>query len=90
MPLTLFGSYAHVGKRFSDIQNLQLLPGYDTFDLGATFKAGPLEFQAVVTNLTNTLGLTEGNARIIGTTSGSVIARSIFGRNFQLSALYRF
>ncbi|MFT4026198.1 MAG: TonB-dependent receptor [Novosphingobium sp.] len=88
--LTLFGSYAHVGKRFSDIQNLQLLPGYDTFDLGATFKAGPLEFQALVSNLTNTLGLTEGNARIIGTTDGSVIARSIFGRNVQLSALYRF
>jgi len=88
--LTLFGSYAHVGKRFSDIQNLQILPGYDTIDLGATFKAGPLELQALVTNVTDSLGLTEGNARIIGTTSGSVIARSIFGRAFQLSALYKF
>jgi outer membrane receptor protein involved in Fe transport len=88
--LTLFGSYAHVGKRFSDIQNLQQLPGYDTVDLGATFKAGPMELQGLVTNVTNSLGLTEGNARIIGTTSGSVIARSIFGRAFQVSALYRF
>ncbi|RZK03799.1 MAG: TonB-dependent receptor [Novosphingobium sp.] len=88
--LTLFGAYQHVGKRFSDIQNLQQLPAYDTLDLGATFKAGPLELQGLVTNVTNSLGLTEGNARIIGTTSGSVIARSIFGRAFQLSALYKF
>lgn len=88
--LTLFGAYSHVGKRFSDIQNLQQLPAYDTLDLGATFAAGPLEVQALVTNVTNTLGLTEGNARIIGTTSGSVIARSIFGRALQLSALYKF
>lgn len=88
--LTLFAAYSHVGERFSDIQNLQQLPGYDTLDLGATFAAGPLELQALVTNATNTLGLTEGNARIVGTTDGSVIARSIFGRAFQLSALYRF
>lgn len=88
--LTVFGAYTHVGKRFSDIQNLQQLPGYDTLDLGVTFAAGPLELQGLVTNVTNTLGLTEGNARIIGTTDGSVIARSIFGRAFQLSALYRF
>lgn len=88
--LTVFGAYTHVGKRFSDIQNLQQLPDYDTLDLGVTFAAGPLELQGLVTNVTNTLGLTEGNARIIGTTDGSVIARSIFGRAFQLSALYRF
>jgi outer membrane receptor protein involved in Fe transport len=88
--LTIFGAYAHVGKRFSDIQNLQTLPSYDTFDLGATFKADPIEFQVTGTNLTNALGLTEGNARIIGTTSGSVIARSIFGRAYQASLIYRF
>lgn len=88
--LTIFGAFAHVGKRFSDIQNLQVLPSYDTFDLGATFKADPIEFQVTGTNLTNALGLTEGNARIIGTTSGSVIARSIFGRAYQASLIYRF
>lgn len=88
--LTFFGAYTHIGKRFSDIQNLQVLPAYDTLDLGLTFAAGPMEFQALVTNATNELGLTEGNARIIGTTDGSVIARSIFGRAFQASALFRF
>lgn len=88
--VTLFGAYTHVGKRFSDIQNLQELPAYDTLDLGIGFKRDPVEVQLSGTNITNTLGLTEGNARIIGTTDGSVIARSIFGRAFQLSAVYRF
>lgn len=87
---TLFGAYTHVGSRFSDIQNLQLLPAYDTFDLGASVKVGRIEFQVTANNLTNTLALTEGNARIVGTTGGSVIARSNFGRSFQATAVYRF
>ncbi|WP_207796691.1 TonB-dependent receptor [Sphingomonas oleivorans] len=88
--ITLFGAYNYVGKRFSDIQNLQRLPSYQTVDLGVTANFDPIELQFTVTNLTDELGLTEGNARIIGTTSGSVIARSIFGRAYQLSARYRF
>ncbi len=88
--LTLFGAYTHVGSRFSDIQNLQKLPAYDTIDLGAAVKFDPFELQVTVNNLTNTLALTEGNARIIGTTGGSVIARSNFGRTFQATAVYRF
>jgi hypothetical protein len=43
-------------------------------------------------NLTNELGLTEGNARVIG--SGTVdnffLARPIFGRHVTLSVAYRF
>lgn len=87
---TLFGAYSHVGSRFSDIQNLQKLPAYDTLDLGASVKLDKVELQVTANNLTNSLGLTEGNARIIGTTGGSVIARSIFGRSFQATAVYRF
>ncbi len=87
---TLFGAYTHVGSRFSDIQNLQKLPSYDTLDLGAAVKIDKFELQFTANNLTNTLALTEGNARIIGTTGGSVIARSNFGRSFQATAVYRF
>lgn len=53
-------------------------------------KFDPFELQVTVNNLTNTLALTEGNARIIGTTGGLVIARSNFGRTFQATAVYRF
>lgn len=87
---TLFGAYTYVGARFSDIQNLQELPSYQTVDLGASVKFDKLELQLTASNLTNALALTEGNARIIGTTGGSVIARSNFGRTFQATAVYRF
>lgn len=86
----IFGAFTHVGSRYSDIQNLQLLPAYNTVDLGASVQFGSLELQVTGTNLNNALGLTEGNARIIGNTSGSVIARSIFGRSVQATAVYRF
>lgn len=88
--LTLFGAFTHVGSRFSDIQNLQKLPKYSTLDLGASVNFGKFELQLTANNLTNTLALTEGNARIIGTTGGSVIARSNFGRTFQATGVYRF
>lgn len=88
--LTLYGAYAHIGQRFSDIQNFQILKAYDTLDLGASLKTGPAEFQFTASNVTNALGLTEGNARIIGTTSGAVIGRSIFGRSYQFSTIVRF
>lgn len=88
--LTLFGAYTHVGARFSDIQNLQKLPAYDTFDLGAAVKLDRIEIQLTANNITNALALTEGNARIIGTTGGAVIARSNFGRTYQATAVYRF
>lgn len=86
--ITLFSAYNYVGKRFSDIQNFQRLPSYQTVDLGVTAEFGPAQLQFTVANLTDELGLTEGNARIIGTTAGSVIARSIFGRAYQLSARF--
>ena len=87
---TIFGAFTHIGSRYSDIQNQQLLPHYNTLDLGVGATFGQLELQVTGNNLTNTLGLTEGNARIIGSTSGSVIARSTFGRSFQATAVYRF
>jgi outer membrane receptor protein involved in Fe transport len=87
---TLFGAFTHVGSRFSDIQNLQKLPSFNTLDLGASVKLGAFELQLTGNNLTNALALTEGNARIIGSTAGSVIARSNFGRSYQATAVYRF
>jgi hypothetical protein len=43
------------------------------------------------TNLTNELGLTEGNSRLTGAqSSGPINARPIFGRAVEASVLYRF
>jgi outer membrane receptor protein involved in Fe transport len=88
--LTLFAAYTHVDARYSDIQNLQKLPEYDTLDLGIGLKMGAVDLQLTGLNVTDELGLTEGNARIVGTTDAAVIGRSIFGRSYQATAAYRF
>jgi outer membrane receptor protein involved in Fe transport len=45
--------------------------------------------RALVNNVTNEIGLTEGNARAsvlgTGTVGNATVGRSIFGRNFTLS-----
>jgi hypothetical protein len=49
------------------------------------------EVRVGATNLTNELGLTEGNSRLTGAqSSGPINARPIFGRAVEASVLYRF
>lgn len=90
--LTLFGSIAYIGNRFSDIENQQLLPNYTKVDAGITFDLNDrLEFQVTADNLTDTIGLTEGNPRLLGSQgSGTILARPILGRSFRFSAAYKF
>ncbi|MFT4047708.1 MAG: TonB-dependent receptor [Solimonas sp.] len=90
--LTVFGTYSYVGRRFSDIANLQPLPSYETVDLGATLDIGNFSVQLVGTNVTNELALTEGNPRVSGSgnVDNVVLGRAIFGREYQLSLRYRF
>lgn len=50
-----------------------------------------LNLRVTGTNLTNEIGLTEGNPRIIGSQgSGTILARPILGRSFTFSAAYKF
>jgi outer membrane receptor protein involved in Fe transport len=88
----IYGTYTQVGERFSDVENQQILPKYHTFDAGVLFTLNDkVEIRVAGTNLTNELGLTEGNARIIGAGSGgTVFARPIFGRAWEASVMYRF
>jgi outer membrane receptor protein involved in Fe transport len=91
--LRLFATYTYAGKRFGDLANAQPLPSYYSLDIGAEANIGKkLSFRLSGTNVTNQFGLTEGNARIQGDAStGDVfLGRSIFGRMYTLSALYRF
>lgn len=90
--IKLHATYTTIGDRWSDSQNLQLLPGYKTLDAGVLVAIGDkLELRLQGTNLTNEFGLTEGNARIIGSGgNGVVFGRPIFGRNYEASLLYRF
>lgn len=90
--LKVFATYSHVGERYSDVANGQLLPSYQTLDLGVTANIGEnWEFSLRGTNVTDEIGLTEGNARVIGsaTTDSVFMGRPIDGAAYQVSAAYR-
>ncbi len=88
----LYGTYTHIGARWADQANLSYLPSYKTVDAGVLASVGShWEFRLAGTNLSNELGLTEGNSRLTGAqSSGPINARPLFGRAIELSALYRF
>ena len=90
--LKLYGTYTYIGDRWADQANLSYLPSYKTLDIGALANLGSnWEVRLSATNLTNELGLTEGNSRLTGAqSSGPINARPIFGRAVEASLLYRF
>jgi hypothetical protein len=94
--LRFFATYTQVGLRFSDIANQQILPSYYTLDAGIVSELGDhFEARLQGSNLTNQLGLTEGNARIaVGQGSGIAnsieLARPIFGREINVQLRYKF
>jgi outer membrane receptor protein involved in Fe transport len=89
--LRLYGTYSHVGARWADQANTQYLPAYNTLDLGILAEISDrLEFRLSGSNLNNELGLTEGNSRLVGASTGPINARPIFGRSWEASLNYRF
>ncbi len=82
--------YHYQGAFYDDIGNGVKIPGYGTWDAGLVWNATRnLSFNASVQNISNTLGLTEGNPRQ-GLTqqvvNGTFYGRAIPGRNFLVSA----
>ena len=89
---TIYTTLSYTGDRFSDVQNEQLLPRFAKWDAGVTMDVTPrVRLQVVADNLTNAIGLTEGNPRIIGSQgTGPILARPILGRSFRFSAAFSF
>jgi outer membrane cobalamin receptor len=92
--ISAFVTYTHVGQRYEDQSGLQPLGSYYTFDAGVVANYGTnWQFTLRGTNLTNEIGLTEGNSRIFGVNTGIggvILARSIEGREVNLQAKYSF
>jgi iron complex outermembrane receptor protein len=94
--LRIFATYTYVGLRYSNNADQQILPEYYTLDAGITAELGQhFEVRLQGSNLTNQLGLTEGNARIaLGSGTGIVtnfeMARPIFGREVSVQLRYKF
>ncbi|QAY78740.1 TonB-dependent receptor [Sphingosinicella sp. BN140058] len=88
----LFATLEYLGDRFSDPQNQQLLPHFYQLDAGVSVDLNDrLRLQVTGNNLTNEIGLTEGNPRLIGSQgSGPILARPILGRSFRFSVAYEF
>ncbi|MGB9110764.1 MAG: TonB-dependent receptor [Telluria sp.] len=91
MAVKLYGTYSHIGSRWADQANTQYLPAYNMLDLGVLAElSDKLELRVSGTNVNNALGLTEGNSRLVGASSGPINARPIFGRTWEASVNYRF
>jgi outer membrane receptor protein involved in Fe transport len=92
--LTLYATGTLVTDRFGDIQNQQPLPGYETLDVGASFiLTNGMEIAVTGSNVTNTLGITEGNTRVLGSgvdAGGVFLGRPLFGPNYQVSLRTKF
>lgn len=82
-----YATWFGLGRRFQDFTNASVLPAYRTLDVGLhlQWRSGP-SLQLLCNNLTDSRGLTEGNARAPGVSGDLVradatVGRPLFGRN---------
>lgn len=94
---SVFLDIYNVGDRFSDFTNGINIPAYTTLGVGGTLDIGErIQITAILDNVTNTIGLTEGNPRAdlfagdSNTVSTATFGRPIVGRNFRINLAYRF
>lgn len=94
--LRLQAAFEHQGKRYVDTANSVVLPSYNALNLsGRVQVSDALSVFGYVDNVTNSLGLTEGNPRAGELQNGDAgantfIARPLLGRTFRASVMYKF
>jgi outer membrane receptor protein involved in Fe transport len=91
--VTEYVTYEHIGQHYQDNTGLNPLPPYYDLAAGIVAEYGDnWEVRIAGTNLTNQLGLTEGNARFGGNTEqgGVNFGRSILGREGSIELKYKF
>lgn len=90
----VFATYTHVGKRYSNDENTIELPSYDAVDLGVSYNfTDAIRVQLTGENITNEVGLTEGNPRTdlgAGGIGALYMARPMLGRSYVLTATVDF
>jgi len=90
IPARAYATVNSLGRRYQDFVNTSILPAYTTLDIGLTLRFNKnLRMDVFATNLTNSRGLTEGNARAPAgnslVASDATVGRPIFGRAFVAS-----
>lgn len=93
--ITFYGDWQYIGRRYVDDANTMILPAYSVFNAGAsyTIPSEKMTFTFAVANISNTIGLTEGNPRVdqvVANHRDIFMARPILGRSGILSLTYRF
>jgi outer membrane receptor protein involved in Fe transport len=92
--VTAWLTFEHAGQRYNDTYGQQPLGSYDMLSGGILSDIGDhWQMRVQGTNLTNTIALTEGNAREFGRALGVgnvLLARPYEGREVNLTATYRF
>jgi outer membrane receptor protein involved in Fe transport len=86
-------TYEYIGPRYEDLIESQPLGSYYDLSFGVQADVGQHWVYSVSgTNMTNQIGLTEGNAREFGfaNQNGVILARSILGREVQGQIKYQF
>ncbi len=93
--LKLAGEFVYYSERFADIANRQRLPAYGLVNASLAWQPSErLALALEASNLTNTLGLTEGNPRSGSfdnalDPAGYFFARPEFGRTLRLTVTLR-
>jgi outer membrane receptor protein involved in Fe transport len=91
--ITEFMTYEHVGQHYQDGTGLNPLGTYYDIAAGIVAAIGPnWQLRLMGTNLTNQIGLTEGNARFGGNAVQNSVGfgRSIVGREGSVQLKYKF
>lgn len=88
----IFGTAQYIGERYSDEINTDVLPEFLSLNLGVSYKYKGYNFLVHAQNLTNQIGLTDGNPRILADNRNEParMARPILGRSIVASATYQF
>ncbi|MBA3649032.1 MAG: TonB-dependent receptor [Chitinophagales bacterium] len=80
----------YFGKKYSDNANQFALPAFFVLDAGVALTVKQVRFAIDGTNLTNTIGLTEGNPRITTAPGSIYYARPILGTFAKASITVNF
>ncbi|MNV42971.1 TonB dependent receptor [compost metagenome] len=88
--LAIYAELNHFGKKYSDNENVFALPAFDVLNAGVSLRVKRMRFALDASNLTNTIGLTEGNPRVTTAPGSIYYARPILGRFAKLSAAFDF
>lgn len=85
---SIYGAFAHVGERQSNIQNTQPLPAYQKVDLGLALRlSNGVNLRVFGDNIFDAQGLTEGDPNTFGLNANG---RYILPRSVRFSVGYAF